>query len=107
VGKRLSFSVGKYAKVFQAEILVYAILTCVHDIQSHGIPEKHVSNYAMNTTNFMHASISLHFIGVQCLDMFRALLAHHQEALYERRIGDYDVQDDQSTSTTAHNGKNW
>jgi hypothetical protein len=36
----------------------------------------------------MHTSLSLHFIDVQCLDMFRALLAHPQEALHERRIGD-------------------
>jgi hypothetical protein len=32
-----------------------------------------------------------HFIKVQCLDMFRALLAHLQEALHERRFGDYCV----------------
>jgi hypothetical protein len=29
----------------------------------------------------MHTSLSLHFIAVQCLDMFRVLLAHPQEAL--------------------------
>jgi hypothetical protein len=45
-----------------------------------------------NTTNFMHTSLSLHFIAVQCLDMFRALLAHRQKALYERRTRDYCVQ---------------
>jgi hypothetical protein len=28
----------------------------------------------------MHTSLSLHFIDVRCLDMFRALLAHPQEA---------------------------
>jgi hypothetical protein len=39
----------------------------------------------------MHASLSLHFIDVQCLDMFWALLAHPQEALRERRIGGYCV----------------
>jgi hypothetical protein len=37
----------------------------------------------------MYTSLSLHFIDVQCLDMFRALLAHPQEAVHERRIGDY------------------
>jgi hypothetical protein len=36
----------------------------------------------------MHTSLSLHFIDAQCLDVFRALLAHPQEALHERRIGD-------------------
>jgi hypothetical protein len=40
----------------------------------------------------MHTSLSLHFIVVQCLDMFRALLAHPQEALRGRRIGGYFVQ---------------
>jgi hypothetical protein len=40
----------------------------------------------------MHTSLSLHFIAVQCLDMFRALLAHPRETLYERRTGDYCVQ---------------
>jgi hypothetical protein len=40
----------------------------------------------------MHTSLSLHFIDVQYLDMFRALLAHPQEALPERRIGDCCVQ---------------
>jgi hypothetical protein len=33
----------------------------------------------------------LHLIKVQSLDMFRALLAHRQEALHERRFGDYCV----------------
>jgi hypothetical protein len=40
-GKRLSFSLGRYATVFQAEI--YAILACAHEIQFQGRPEKHVS----------------------------------------------------------------
>jgi hypothetical protein len=30
----------------------------------------------------IHASLSLHFIDVQCLDMFRAILAHPQEAIH-------------------------
>ena len=41
VGKRLSFSLGRYATVFQAEI--YAILARAHQIQFQGRPEKHVS----------------------------------------------------------------
>jgi hypothetical protein len=36
-------------------------------------------NYVINTTNLKHTSLSLHFIKVQSLDMFRALLAHPQE----------------------------
>jgi hypothetical protein len=39
----------------------------------------------------MHTSLSLRFIDIQCLDMFRPLLAHIQEALHERRVGGYCV----------------
>jgi hypothetical protein len=35
--RRLSFSLGKHATVFQAE--VFAILVFVHEIKVHGIPE--------------------------------------------------------------------
>jgi len=41
VGKRLSFSLGRYATVFQAEI--YAILPCAYEIQTQNRPEKYVS----------------------------------------------------------------
>ena len=41
VKRRLSFSLGRYATVFQAKI--YAILACVYEIQSLDRPEKHVS----------------------------------------------------------------
>ena len=45
VGRRLSFSQGSYATVFQAEI--YAILACVHEIQLQRRPEKYVSALAV------------------------------------------------------------
>jgi len=38
VRRRLSFSLSKYATVFQAKI--YAILACVHEIQLQNRPEK-------------------------------------------------------------------
>ena len=41
VERRLSFSLGRYATVFQADI--YAILACLHENQFQGKPEKHVS----------------------------------------------------------------
>jgi hypothetical protein len=41
VGRRLSFSLGRYATVFQAE--VYAILACAHEIQSQNRPDQYVS----------------------------------------------------------------
>ena len=41
MGRRLSFSLGRYATVFQADI--YAILTCVYKIQFQSKPEKYVS----------------------------------------------------------------
>jgi len=41
VGRRLSFSLGRCATVFQAEI--YAILACVYEIQLQNRPEKYGS----------------------------------------------------------------
>jgi ribonuclease HI len=41
VRRRLSFPLGRYATVLQAEI--YAILACVHEIKSHNRSEKHAS----------------------------------------------------------------
>ena len=41
VGSRLSFSLGRYATVFQAEI--YAILACAYEIQHQNRPERYVS----------------------------------------------------------------
>jgi hypothetical protein len=41
VGRRLSFSLGRYATGFSAEI--YAILAGVHENKISGRPEKHVS----------------------------------------------------------------
>jgi len=41
VGRRLSFSLGRYATVFQAEI--YAILACAYEIQSQNRQEKYIS----------------------------------------------------------------
>jgi len=39
--RRLSISLGKHGTVFQAE--VYAILACVHEIESQDRPEKYIS----------------------------------------------------------------
>ena len=41
VKRRISFSLGRYTTVFQAQI--YAILACVHEIQFQNRPEKYVS----------------------------------------------------------------
>jgi len=41
VGRRLSFSLGRYTTVFQVEI--YAILACAYEVQSQNRPEKYVS----------------------------------------------------------------
>jgi hypothetical protein len=43
-------------------------------------------NYVTNTTNLVHTSLSLHFIDVQCLDIFRAFLARPQEALTDAEL---------------------
>ena len=41
VNRRLSIPLGKHATVFQAE--VYAILACVHEIETQDRPEKYIS----------------------------------------------------------------
>ena len=41
VGRRFSFSIGRYATVFQAEI--YAILACAHEVQSQNRTERYDS----------------------------------------------------------------
>jgi len=41
VGRRFSFSLGKYTTVFQAEI--YSILACAHEVQSQNRLERYVS----------------------------------------------------------------
>jgi len=41
VRRRLSFPLGRYTTIFQAEI--YAILACSYEIQSQNRPEKYVS----------------------------------------------------------------
>ena len=41
VNRRLSFSLGKHATLFQAE--VYVILACVHETETQDWPEKYVS----------------------------------------------------------------
>ena len=41
VKRRLSFALGRYTTIFQAEI--YAILACAYEIQSQNKPEKYVS----------------------------------------------------------------
>jgi len=49
VGRRLSFSLGRYATVFQAEIYdictryTYVILACIHELQFQNRPEKYMS----------------------------------------------------------------
>jgi hypothetical protein len=44
VGRRLSFSLGRHATVFQAEI--YAILACTYEIQFQNRSEKYVSIFS-------------------------------------------------------------
>jgi len=41
VGRRLSFSLGRYATVFQVEI--YDIIACAYEVQSQNRPEKYMS----------------------------------------------------------------
>jgi hypothetical protein len=49
--------------------------------------EGHERLFRNKQFNLIHTSL-FHFIEVHTLDMFRALLAHPQEALHKRRVGD-------------------
>jgi hypothetical protein len=48
VGRRISISLGEHATLFRAE--VYAILGCVHEIDTQARPEKFVSSCSDNQT---------------------------------------------------------
>jgi hypothetical protein len=49
-------------------------------------------SYIINTTNLIPLHFHYHFVEVQSLDLFQALLAYHQETLCECSFDDYCVQ---------------
>jgi ribonuclease HI len=80
--RRLSFSLGKYATVFQAEI--YAILACVHEIKTHGKPEKHVSicSESQVALKALKAVRTTSLLVYQCQKALNDISALHAVGLY-------------------------
>jgi hypothetical protein len=82
VRRRLSFSLGKYATVFQAEI--YDTLACVHEIKTHGNPEKHVSicSESQAALKAPMAFITTSLLVHQCQKALNDISALHAVGLY-------------------------
>ena len=82
VKRRLSFSLGRYTTVFQAEI--YAILACVHEIQIQNRPEKYIcirsdSQAAMKALQAVKSTSPL---VCQCQKALNNISARHVVGLY-------------------------
>jgi ribonuclease HI len=82
VRRRLSFSVGKYATVFQTEL--FAILACVHDIKVHGTPEKYVSicSDSQAALKALRAVRTTSPLVYQCQKALNDISAQHAVGLY-------------------------
>jgi hypothetical protein len=62
VGRRPSFSLARYATVFQGEL--HAIVACAHDIQSHSRPEKHVFSLSQTVLKVVLPSERTHWFNI-------------------------------------------
>jgi hypothetical protein len=82
IRRKLSFSLGKYATVFQAE--VFAILAYACDIQVHGIPEKHVSicSDSQAALKALRAFRTTSPLVRQCQEALNDISAPHSVGLY-------------------------
>jgi ribonuclease HI len=82
VRRRLSFSLRKYATVFQAEI--YAILACVHEIKTHGKPEKQVSicSDSQAALRALKAIKTMPLLFYQCQKALNDISALHAEGVF-------------------------
>ena len=82
VGRRLSFSLGRYAAIFQAEI--YAILGCIYEIHFQGRPEKHVSICSDNQASLkaLQAVSTTSQLVQQCQKSLNDISARHVVELY-------------------------
>jgi hypothetical protein len=80
--RRLSFSLGKCATVFQAE--VFTILACVHDIKVHGTPEKYVSTCSDSQAALkaLRAVRTTSPLVYQCQKVLNGISAQHAVGLY-------------------------
>jgi ribonuclease HI len=81
VRRRLSFSLGKYATVLQAEI--NAILACVYEIKTHGRPKKHVSIFSDSQAALKALkSVRTSLLVYQCQKALNDISALHAVGLY-------------------------
>jgi ribonuclease HI len=82
VGRRLSISLGKHATVFQAE--VYAILACVHAIETQDRLEKYVSvcSDSQVALKALQAAKTTSPLVRQCQKMLNDICTWHTVELY-------------------------
>jgi ribonuclease HI len=82
LARRLSFSLGRYTKVFQAEIC--AILACVYKIQSQNRPEKYVSicSDSQVALKALQAIRSTSSLVQQCQKALNDISTRHAVGLY-------------------------
>jgi ribonuclease HI len=82
VGRRLSFSIGRYVTVFQAEI--HAILACVCEIQLQNRPEKYVSicSDSQAALKALQAIRTTSPLVLQCQKALNDISAWHAVGLY-------------------------
>jgi hypothetical protein len=69
--------------------ITFSWYVILYSLQSY-VSFRYSVTYVINTTNLIYTSLSLSLHW--SLNMFRALLAHHQETLHECSFGDYCVQ---------------
>jgi len=82
VKRRLSFCLGRYTTVFQAEI--YAILACVHEIQFQNRPEKYISicSDSQAAQKALQAVRTTSPLVYQCQKVLNDISARHVVGLY-------------------------
>jgi hypothetical protein len=81
VGRRLSFSLGRYTRVFQAEI--YSILARAYEIQLYGRTEKYVSicSDSQASLKALQAAITSPLVK-QCQKALEIISIQHTVGLY-------------------------
>jgi ribonuclease HI len=80
--RRLSISLGKHATVLQAE--VYAILACVHEIETEDRPEKYVSmcSDSQVALKALQAAKTMSSLAQQCQQALNDISTRHAMGLY-------------------------
>ena len=84
VDRRLGISLGKHATVSQAEVLVYAILDRVHEIETQDRPEKYISICSDNQAPLkaLQAANTSSALLRQCQKVLKVFSTRHTVGLY-------------------------